>query len=554
MSEQELLVKFRAALAAAQDTIYELEAQIAELTTEPYRLGLVLAVSQRKQQSYKSEDLHALQKVRVNRPDSDFHGLRGKLIYDGIDYDGDIRVRFHDGSEKWMKPRDIEFEGQVPTPEITVLIGEGYFQVTKPFNLTDLTPGEMVLIGEGGNILYRAAISPLPGEVSVVLRVLESENCEVSFQGSTRVVFPGKFAGELKVGNRVQLDGFSGIVIMDRLPSDTKHDFAGDVHVPWDKIAGYEEAKRTLQEAIGAAFDHPRLFAKYNMRPIKGVILSGPPGCGKTMMAKAVATQLCRNGRVGFFYIKGPEVFDMYVGNTEAAIRAVFAKAREFHRQHDSPAVIFVDEADAIMGVRRQGRGNDAINSAVAQFLSEMDGLDEEPVIVIIATNRADMIDPAIARDQRMDRKLYIGRPDQRTTQQIFGLYLRNVPFSNGYSWSQMAEVAAEKLMSDYHVLFNVELEDGRTVPFCLRHIISGAMIEGIVQQAASYAFRREVNLKEADGLELTDLTKAISATVDANRNLNHDDAVMQMAEAEYGQRAVGIRKNTQARARGTNN
>lgn len=198
----------------------------------------------------------------------------------------------------------------------------------------------------------------------------------------------------------------SGLVVVRDLGKDTQRFSLNQPStVTWDDIGGLVDAKQQMLEAVELPWKHPDLYAHYGKKPLRGVLLYGPPGCGKTMLGAAAASSLARtHGKdqieSGYLYVKGPEILDPFVGVTEATIRELFERGRAHEKAHGYPATLFIDEADAILGKRGGNGPNSSIidHTVVAQFLSEMDGLDKNGTIVILATNRADILDPAVTR------------------------------------------------------------------------------------------------------------------------------------------------------------
>lgn len=264
--------------------------------------------------------------------------------------------------------------------------------------------------------------------------------------------------------------------------------------VTWDEIGGHDEAKMLLREAIELPRQHPDIYKRFGKKPSKGILLHGPAGCGKTALARAVATSVGSH-EGGFLAIKGPEVLDPYVGVSEQTIRAVFRQAAEYKATHGREAVIFVDEAESLLA-KRGAWGNYMGQTIVPTFLTEMDGLEDSSAIVVLATNRPDILDPAVVRDGRIDHKIEIKRPTQKDAQRIFEIYLEAVPRGN---------VDHKKLACDAsEILYSVHNQH-------LPH--SGAMIESIVDKAKSHALRRVIKGIKPNGLCQDDVFSAIAQT-----------------------------------------
>jgi len=228
--------------------------------------------------------------------------------------------------------------------------------------------------------------------------------------------------------------------------------------VRWSDIGGLEEVKEALREAVEWPLKHPEMFKEYGIRPPKGVLLYGPPGCGKTLLARAVATESGAN----FIAIRGPEVFSKWVGESERAIREVFRKARQA-----APCVVFLDEIDALAPRRGLWEGSRVHENVVNQLLSEMDGLIElRGVVVIGATNRPDILDPALLRPGRFDRLIFVPPPDKKARIEIFKVHTRNMPLSDDVDFEYLATVT-----------------EG----------YSGADIEGICREAGLNAMREAI-------------------------------------------------------------
>ncbi len=201
--------------------------------------------------------------------------------------------------------------------------------------------------------------------------------------------------------------------------------------VHWDEIGDLEEAKRVLKEAIELPLKEPQKFKEMGIRPSKGVLLYGPPGTGKTLLAKAVATE----SEANFISIKGPEVMSKWVGESEKAIREIFKKAKQ-----SSPCIVFLDEIDSIAPRRGYYAGSGVTERIVNQLLTSMDGLTKmEGVVVIAATNRPDIVDPALLRPGRIDRIVYIPPPDERARLEILKVHTRNMPLSEDVSLEKIA-------------------------------------------------------------------------------------------------------------------
>jgi len=250
--------------------------------------------------------------------------------------------------------------------------------------------------------------------------------------------------------------------------------------IHWDDIGGLEEVKQELKEAVEWPIKNPEIFKRLGINPPKGILLFGPPGCGKTLLARAVATE----SEANFITIKGPEVFSKWVGESEKAIREVFRKARMA-----APSVIFFDEMDSLVPRRGMGFGDSGVSERViSQLLTEMDGIVAlEDIVVIAATNRPDIVDPAVLRPGRFDRLIYVPEPDEKSKLQIFKIYTKNMPLAKDVSLPQLVAIAKS---------------------------YSGADIEAFCREAAMHALRMDVNAKEVRMIDFQEATKSAGPSI----------------------------------------
>ncbi|MGY8691990.1 MAG: AAA family ATPase, partial [Candidatus Poseidoniales archaeon] len=219
----------------------------------------------------------------------------------------------------------------------------------------------------------------------------------------------------------VKMEDFH-LAIKDIEPSALREVYIEVPQVSWDQVGGLEEVKERLKESIEWPLNRPESFEHFGIKPPRGIILFGAPGTGKTLIAKAIANE----ARANFITIKGPELISKWVGESEKAVREVFKKAKQA-----SPSIIFLDEFESIAGIRRNnsGDGSDAMNRVVNQLLSSMDGVESmEGVIVVAATNRPEMIDPALLRSGRFERVLHIPPPDKESIKQILKIHTADMP------------------------------------------------------------------------------------------------------------------------------
>ena len=245
----------------------------------------------------------------------------------------------------------------------------------------------------------------------------------------SKATIPPELLKELKVTRQDFLDA-----LKDIQPSALREVYVEVPEVRWSDIGGLEDVKQQLREAVEWPLKHPEYFREMGIEPPKGILLYGPPGCGKTLLAKAVATE----SEANFLSIKGPEVFSKWVGESERAIRELFRKARQV-----APAVVFIDEIDALAPMRGLGYADSGVTErVVSQLLTEMDGLERlEGVVVIGATNRPDILDPALLRPGRFDRLVYVPPPDRRARLEILKVHTRRMPLAGDVDLAKIAEI-----------------------------------------------------------------------------------------------------------------
>jgi transitional endoplasmic reticulum ATPase len=250
--------------------------------------------------------------------------------------------------------------------------------------------------------------------------------------------------------------------------------------IHWTDIGGLDEVKQDLKEAVEWPMKNPEIFTRLGIKPPKGILLYGPPGCGKTLLARAVATE----SEANFITIKGPEIFSKWVGESEKAIREVFRKARMA-----APAVIFFDEIDSLSPRRGLGFGDSGVTERViSQLLTEIDGIVTlEDIVVIAATNRPDIVDPAVLRPGRFDRLIYVPEPDEKSRLQIVKIYTKNMPLAKDVSLEGLTEMTKN---------------------------YSGADIEALCRESAMYALRRDVNTKEVTMKDFQEAMKRIGPSI----------------------------------------
>ena len=277
----------------------------------------------------------------------------------------------------------------------------------------------------------------------------------------------------------VRMDDFVG-AYKEVTPTAMREVYIEVTTVHWDDAGGLENVKQHLKEAVEWPLKNPEMFSRLGIRPPKGILLYGPPGCGKTLLARAVATE----SEANFISIKGPEVFSKWVGESEKAIREVFRKARMA-----APSVVFLDEMDSLTPRRGMGMSDSGVSERViSQLLTEMDGVVTlQDIVVIAATNRPDMVDTAVLRPGRFDRLIYVPEPDEKSRLQILKIYTKSMPIGKDVDLTQLA------VMSKYY---------------------SGADIESLCREAAMHALRRDVNSSEVTMKDFQDAMKEMGPSV----------------------------------------
>ena len=296
--------------------------------------------------------------------------------------------------------------------------------------------------------------------------------------------------------------------------------------LPWASIGGQDAAVKAIRETIEMPFLHRDLFKRFDHTVPKGFLLYGPPGCGKTLLGKATAynlrQQLKQTTGVDhpefFLHVKGPEILNMWVGESERQVRDLFTQCRERARD-GALAFLFIDEAESILGTRRAGRFNSVLSTLVPMFCTEMDGIEPlQNVVVILASNRADLIDPAILRPGRIDRKIKVNRPDKAGAQAIYEIYLKDsLPLAEPRLELARVVTEAHFARTQSNQFLEVIYRSGKKDHLYRGDMASGAIIAAIVERAKHYAIRRSIDTGLETFLTREDLLKAVDMEYQEN-------------------------------------
>ncbi len=384
------------------------------------------------------------------------------------------------------------------------------------------------------------------GPIAKINAILDDNRLRIGMdpQGTqSRIVYRGEKLKdiELKNGDEVRMEPNFKVALESFAGDETREYFLEEVpEIPWEKVGGQEEAIELIRDTIELPLLYPELYERFGKKPLKGILLYGPPGCGKTLIGKATAYNLTKafNERTGqnlkeyFMLINGPQILNMWLGETERQIREIFQTARE-KAKAGHLVFIFIDEAESLLRTRSNSRGGSFIqNTVVPQFSAEMDGLVSlENVVVMLTSNRPDYIDPAILRPERIDRKVKILRPDHDAAKDIFGIYLNeDLPFdpqlleANEGDKSKAREALIEHAMSEAFrrgpetEFVEVYTRSGGVETLYYSDLLSGALIVSVVERAKNYAIKRSIDYKSSDeGISKEDLSRAIATEFKEN-------------------------------------
>jgi len=442
-----------------------------------------------------------------------------------------------------------------------------------PELISSLGIGQEVVLNEAMNVIM-ARRPHLLGEVATVKEVLPdgARAVVVGNNGEERVV---ELAGELikqktlrlRSGDSVMLDSRSGL-LLERLPRpEVETLLLEDVpDVTYEDVGGLDLQIEKIVDAVELPFLHKQLFNEYSLPAPKGILLYGPPGCGKTLIAKAVANSLARKvadisgekeAPSYFLNIKGPELLNMYVGETERQIRLIFERAREKSEQ-GWPVIVFFDEMESLFRTRGTGISSDIESTIVPQLLAEIDGVEAlNNVIVIGASNREDLIDPAILRPGRLDVKIRIDRPDATAAAKIFSRYLvPELPIDSelikklgggdrNKAVLGMIDETVDAMYSDKETnrFLEVTYQNGDKEVLYFRDFASGAMVENIVRRAKTLAIKRKL-AGGREGIHTDDLIRSVRQEFREHEDLpnttNPDDWAK--VSGKKGERIIYVR------------